>query len=97
MVITTLRASCRRAARRDGLVASCEYCWNRSGYPFHDEYGAVLRRAEAEGWPCTKNTEEGARLRAGQFWDEATKRDTRDDSRDARPTPTPEGSPDDTE
>lgn len=47
----------------------------------------MLRQAEREGWPCTKNDENGARLRAGQFWDEAAKRDTR---LDPITPPTPE-------
>jgi hypothetical protein len=59
---------------------SCEHCWNEARKPDgcpSEHYSATMRRAEAEGWPCTKNTEEGARLRAGDYWDEATKRDTR--------------------
>lgn len=55
-------------------MAACEYCWSLS---VPGEYGQTIRRAEEEGWPCTKNDEEGARLRAGQFWDEASKSDRR--------------------
>jgi hypothetical protein len=37
---------------------------------------AVCKRCH-EKWPCTKNDTLGAKLRAGQFWDEATQSDTR--------------------
>jgi hypothetical protein len=57
------------------IMAICEYCWSRRLDA--EEYWYTIHRAEREGWPCTKDTEEGARLRAGQFWDEATKTDRR--------------------
>lgn len=62
-------------------MASCEYCWSvtRDG----DEYSETRARAEAERWPCTKNDEKGARLRAGQFWDDATKTDRRTTTKSA--------------
>ena len=63
-------------------MASCEYCWSLSAL---GEYSKTIARAEAEGWPCTKNDEEGARLRAGRFWDEATQTDTRFTQPDASP------------
>jgi hypothetical protein len=67
-------------------MASCEWCWHHSEpYNRPDSYYATMRQAESEGWPCTKNDENGARLRAGDYWDEATKRDTRND-----PQPIPE-------
>ena len=66
-------------------MASCEHCWSRS----HDAEGyyRVLREAERDGDECTKNTIEGARLRAGQWWDEVTQRDTR--TTPVVPPPTP--------
>jgi len=57
-------------------MSACEHCWAMSRL-IGVEYQDVLARAELKGWPCTKDTEEGARLRAGQWWDEATKRDVR--------------------
>ena len=60
---------------------SCEHCWERKEFnqSVDDELGYVtaLRIAERDGWPCTKDDENGRRLRAGQYWDEATKRDSR--------------------
>jgi hypothetical protein len=63
-------------------MASCEYCWERrhdyavNGDPVAGYYRA-MGTAEEEGWPCTTPTEEGARLRAGQYWDAERKVDTR--------------------
>ena len=57
------------------MMAACEYCWSRRRDG--EEYWYTIHRAEREGWPCTKDTEEGARLRAGEYWDEATKTDRR--------------------
>lgn len=56
-------------------MASCERCWSRSDGA--EDYSRVMREAERDELECTKNTVEGARLRAGQWWDEATQRDTR--------------------
>ena len=61
-------------------MASCEYCWERKYLYAKDGYSGYYRAMEAaqvEGWPCTKQDEEGARLRAGQFWDAERKVDTR--------------------
>lgn len=55
---------------------SCEHCWGvavASG----EEYRTVLTRAENQGWACTKMDLHGARLRAGQFWNDATQSDVR--------------------
>lgn len=71
-------------------MASCEYCWSIS---VPGEYGKTIARAEAEGWPCTKDTEEGARLRAGQFWDEDTKTDRRLVTNPITTENAPEGAP----
>lgn len=61
-------------------MPSCECCWNMR--PIHlppDEgYARTLKEHEAIQCVCTKNTLEGARARAGQFWDETTQKDTRD-------------------
>jgi len=63
-------------------MASCEYCWARKDLyakdgDSHSGYYRAMEAAQIEGWPCTTDTEEGARARAGHFWDETTKRDTR--------------------
>jgi hypothetical protein len=42
------------------------------------EYHEQLAIAEAENWPCVRDTIEGAKLRAGQFWDEEKRIDRRD-------------------
>jgi hypothetical protein len=58
-------------------VSACEHCWSMSrlrGVEYYDQ----LHKAERDGDPCTQNTLEGARLRAGQFWDEAAQKDRRD-------------------
>lgn len=62
---------------------SCECCWSdrqrRELSSFaHVEYSDVCYAHEARGCVCTKNTEAGRRARAGQFWDEEAKRDTRE-------------------
>lgn len=55
---------------------TCEHCWAVAGGSY-TEYKRVIARADREEWPCIKNTLEGAKLRAGQFWNEATMSDTR--------------------
>ena len=56
-------------------MPACEHCWSQRDTD--DDYYRVMQRALAEGWECTKDTPEGARMRAGLWWDEATQRDTR--------------------
>ena len=64
-------------------MASCERCWSRAhSLPEWDHdpsaaYYAAMAEAEARNDVCTHKTEEGARARAGDYWDEAAKRDTR--------------------
>lgn len=65
---------------------SCEHCWAKAhAHPLWERdpnaaYYATMRQAEAEGWPCTKpDSEEGARARAGDYWDEVRKVDRRND------------------
>lgn len=66
-------------------MTACEYCWteaHRRGI----EYQAMMRLAEQEHLPCCELengepmtlTQKARRLRAGQFWDEETKRDIRE-------------------
>lgn len=55
---------------------TCEHCWGER-IMRQMEYSAVIDLAEREHWPCTADTPEGRKLRAGQFWDETTQRDTR--------------------
>lgn len=64
-------------------MPACEHCWSESGFPF-DDYATVLRRAEAEGAECTKDTMEGRKLRAGQWWDDVRQIDTRTEARDGK-------------
>lgn len=45
---------------------------------FGDDYYAAMLDAEKRKAPCTQDTPEGAKARAGQWWDEATQRDRRD-------------------
>lgn len=57
-------------------MSACEHCWSMSrllGIEYHDQ----IEHAERQGAPCTQHTQEGARLRAGQFWDEAAQKDRR--------------------
>ncbi len=58
-------------------MTTCEDCWAHSELT-GESYEATVRKAERDRWPCTKNTEEGARLRAGQFWDSKRKVDMRE-------------------
>ena len=57
-------------------MAACEHCWafaKMIGIEYRDQ----LERAERDEAPCTQDTIEGARLRAGQWWDENTRTDRR--------------------
>lgn len=63
----------------------CESCWEKArncaafrGGSVADHYYVVMREREREKAVCTQDTLEGRRARAGQFWDEATQRDTRE-------------------
>ena len=54
----------------------CEHCWSMSrllGIEYHDQ----VARAERENQSCTQDTLEGAKLRAGQFWNESIHKDRR--------------------
>lgn len=58
-------------------LSACEHCWSMSrltGLEYHDQ----LALAERDNLPCTRDTIQGAKLRAGQFWDEAAQKDRRD-------------------
>lgn len=62
-------------------MASCEHCWGEA-YRRGIEYREMLLIAERDNLPCCEKvdgvlTERAARHRAGQFWDEAEKCDTR--------------------
>lgn len=57
-------------------MSACEYCWGRSSLLGIDYYKA-MEMAEKEKAPCTQDTIDGAKARAGQFWDEATQQDRR--------------------
>ena len=67
-------------------MASCECCYAEAqsralfrGGMTCDRYHEVMKEHEARGCICTKDTEEGRRARAGQFWDDDRKVDTRDE------------------
>lgn len=63
-------------------MASCECCWSEAdrrgfgGIDVPDIYHEVLKEHKENECECTKDTKEGARLRAGQFWQDG--KDTRD-------------------
>lgn len=57
-------------------MSACEHCWSISrllGIEYHDQ----VDKAEAARAPCTRDTIEGARLRAGQWWDDEKQIDRR--------------------
>jgi hypothetical protein len=66
-------------------MASCECCWDsansKSFFSLRDIgdcYHEAMREHEERGCECTKDTREGAKLRAGQFWDEERQLDKRE-------------------
>ena len=58
-------------------MSACEHCWSMS-QRLGIEYQDQLKKAEDANAPCTQNTLEGARLRAGQWWDEKRQMDKRE-------------------
>ena len=82
-------------------MASCERCWwkahGREGF-YHDPnaaYYAEMDEAQRTHAVCTLPTIEGAKARAGVYWDEATQSDRRIYVAGLRPqhippTPSPE-------
>lgn len=67
-------------------MSSCECCWTAAGYlaasrmeSKADMYYVAMREHEQRGCPCADwDSAEGARLRAGMFWDADRGIDTRD-------------------
>jgi len=57
-------------------MSACEYCWGRR-WMFDDDYYKAMADAEKNKAVCTTNTLEGAKARAGQFWDEDAQQDRR--------------------
>ena len=57
-------------------MTACERCLSLARL-LGIEYTEQLLRAEQHNEPCTANTPAGAKLRAGQFWDDARACDTR--------------------
>lgn len=57
----------------------CECCWNhRDIYdPDGNAYRNEMAEHERRGCACTKPGPQGARLRAGQWWDDERQRDER--------------------
>lgn len=58
-------------------MSSCERCWY-AAMMRGLAYETVLAEAEKENAPCTTKTIEGAKLRAGAFWDDLAQCDSRD-------------------
>ena len=63
-------------------MSACECCW-ADRYSFDTDrtesaYSKALQAHAERNCLCTKDTPEGYRARAGQFWDEERKVDTRD-------------------
>jgi hypothetical protein len=58
-------------------MSACEHCWEMSRFLGLD-YQEQLAYAQRENWPCTQDTIEGRKLRAGQWWNEAEMRDIRE-------------------
>lgn len=61
-------------------MPSCECCYARSGGSY-DDYLETLGIHLVNKCVCTKETIEGKRARAGQWWDEERQVDTREDGR----------------
>ena len=57
-------------------MSACEYCWGRR-HLFNNDYYAAMKAAEECKAPCTTDTPEGAKARAGQWWDEEKQIDRR--------------------
>lgn len=57
-------------------MSACEYCWGRR-WMFGNDYYKSMEAAEKEKAVCTTDTLEGAKARAGQFWDEEKQMDRR--------------------
>lgn len=57
-------------------MSACEYCWGRRDL-FGGDYYKAMKDAEERKAPCTQDTLEGAKARAGQFWDEERQCDRR--------------------
>ena len=67
-------------------MTACECCWNSASFRAHTEHKCVADvyqtigiEHQDRGCVCTENTEAGRKARAGQFWDDVRKIDTRDD------------------
>lgn len=65
-------------------MSACECCW-QARHGFQDDidgpgaaYYKAMKAHEERGCVCTKDTLEGRRARAGQWWDEEKQIDTRD-------------------
>lgn len=59
----------------------CECCWSSRGWGAgspHEAYEIQMREHERRGCACTQPGERGARMRAGQWWDEDRKCDVRE-------------------
>jgi hypothetical protein len=59
-------------------MSACEYCWSMRHF-FGGDYYASMKDAAERKAPCTQPTLEGAKARAGQFWDEEKQRDRREE------------------
>lgn len=57
-------------------MSACEHCWGQR-YLFNNDYYAAMKDAEERKAPCTQDTLDGAKARAGQWWDEEKQQDRR--------------------
>lgn len=71
-------------AEGEAEALMCECCWSASavrrmyGPDEDDAYRDTLKEHQERGCICTKDSLEGRRAVAGQWWDEATGRDSRE-------------------
>lgn len=70
------RSSAFAVRHRGTQMSACEHCWETARLR-RIEYHDQVERAEREKSPCTQDTIEGAKLRAGQWWDDETQTDRR--------------------
>lgn len=64
-------------AQEAEAMTACEHCWQMAKL-LGIEYRQQIERAEREHYPCTQDTIDGRKLRAGQFWDSEKNCDSRE-------------------
>ena len=70
-------------------MSACECCWwSKSLFQDPSEaYHRALKEHQDSGCVCTKDTLEGRKARAGQWWDETLQRDSRSAPEPGEETP----------